>query len=287
MSVDLTVSIINNNNKDLILECIGSVYRAGEGIALEVVVVDNLSGDGSAEEIQARYPSVMLIRNVSKEGFSSNHNKAVRASNGEFVLILNDDTLVHKDALVRMLNFMRGNQSAGAVGGLLVNPDGSPQHTGRSAPTLLAAIMISLGLHRLFPNNPVTAGYFRKDVSRTGPEEVESVNGSAMMLRRSALDKVGLLDEGFFLFCEDVDLSIRLREAGYGLYLLPDALVTHYRGKSTGGRRIVWIYHRSLMRFYRKHYAGRSNFLVNGLLYAGIMARFMVYWVYGNVRKRG
>jgi len=284
--VDLTVSIISNDNRDLVLKCIESVYGCAEGLALEVIVIENASTDGSEGAIRQGFQDVRLIVNEVKEGFSANHNKAIRAASGSFVFLLNDDTVVHKGALRLMVEFMRANPAAGAAGGFLINPDGTPQLTGRATPTLAAAAMVSLGLHRLFPDNPVTSKYYRKQETFPGPVEVESINGSAVMLRKDAAEKVGLLDEGFFLFCEDVDLSIRLRKAGYRLYLLPDSKVTHYRGKSTGGRRMVWVYHRSLLRFYRKHFAKDRPFLLNLLVYVGIYLRFIVYWLYGNVRKR-
>lgn len=283
---DLTISIIANNNRDLLMGCIGSIYETKGGMGVEVVVVDNLSSDGSAEAVRGRFPDARLIVNDKKEGFSANHNKAIRASDAPFILILNDDTVLHEGALQLMVDFLKANPQAGAVGGFLQNPDGTPQYTGRAAPTLLAAAMISLGLHRLFPDNPVTAKYFRKKGDYAEVEEVEGINGAALMVRREVVERVGLLDEGFFLFCEDVDWCMRMREAGYRLYFLPGARITHYRGASTGGRRIVWIYHRSLLRFYRKHYAGRRFFLVNCLVYAGILTRLLVFMAYGNVRKR-
>lgn len=285
--VDLTVSIISNSNRELALGSIGSVYKAADGLRLEVIVVDNLSADGSAEAIERAFPGVRLIRNERKEGFSANNNKAIRAASGDYVLLLNDDTVVHEGALSRMVGFMRENPSAGAAGAFLLNPDGTPQHTGRSRPTLLAAAMISLGIHRLFPDNPVTSRYFMKDWPSSGPVEVESINGAAMMLSMKAVDRVGLLDEGFFIFCEDVDYSIRLAQAGYRLYVLPDARVTHYRGASTVGRRMVWIYHKSLLRFYRKHYAPGRFFLVNWAVYTAIFLRLVAYMLYGSVRRRG
>lgn len=283
---DLTVSIISNNNRELILPCIRSVYDAADGMDVEVVVVDNVSADGSVDAIQAEFPDVRIIQNDVKEGFSANNNKAMRVASGEFVLLLNDDTIVHEGALSRMVSFMRGNPLAGAVGAFLLNPDGSPQFTGRARPTLLAAAMISVGLHWLFPGNPITAGYFSKKESYDKVEEVESLNGAAMMVSRAVIDKVGYLDDGFFLFCEDVDYSLRIADAGFKMYFLPEARITHYRGASTGGRRMVWIYHKSLMRFYRKHYAGDRPFIVNWLVYIGIAARLALYMAYGGVRRK-
>jgi len=283
----LTVSIISNNNRDLLLACIDSIYKTADGLDVEVIVVDNVSADGSVGAVRARFPEVRVIVNENKEGFSSNNNKALRVARGDFLLILNDDTVVHEGALRLMADFLKANPHAGAVGGALLNPDGTPQFTGKARPTLLAAAMISLGLHRLFPNNPVTAKYFHVKEGYKDAEEVESINGAALMVRREVIEKVGLLDEGFFLFCEDVDWCLRMREAGYRLYFLPGARITHYRGASTGGRRMVGIYHRSLLRFYRKHYAKESFFLVNWLVYLAIFLRFLVFWVYGNVRKRG
>lgn len=285
--VDLSVCVINSGNRELILSCIGSVYDTAGDLSVEVIVVDNVSSDGSLDEIRSAFPDAVIIRNDKKEGFSANNNKAIRASKGGYVLLLNDDTVVHKGALSALVGFMRENPQAGAAGAFLINPDGSPQFTGRARPTILAAVMISFGLHRLFPGNPVTSRYFAKKESYGRAEEVESVNGAAMMVSRDAIEKVGLLDDGFFLFCEDVDYSMRLSAAGYKLYLIPDAKVTHYRGASTGGRRMVWTYHKSLLRFYRKHYAPDRLFFVNWVVYAGIFFRLLLYMAYGSVRKRG
>ncbi|MGC2423984.1 MAG: glycosyltransferase family 2 protein [Nitrospirota bacterium] len=287
---ELSVSIISHDGKERILACLKSVFDTADGLDMEVIVVENASSDGSAEAISEKFPQVKLIRNMMREGFSANHNKALRQARGSLVLLLNDDTLIHPGALKTMVDFMRANPRAGAAGAMLLNPDGTVQYAGKSAPTVLAAIIVSLGLHRLFPDNPVTSRYYgRKSgslASGAGPEEVESVNGAAMIVRHGALEKAGYLDEGFFLFCEDVDLSIRIRQAGYKLYFLPDARVTHIRGASTGGRRIVLIYHLSLFRFYRKHYSGKKFFLINWLVYLGIALRLMVYMIYGSVRKR-
>ena len=284
---ELTVSIINSGNLDLILACLESIYKTADGIGLEVIIVDNASADGSAEAIQGRFPAVKIIRNREKEGFSANHNKAIRAMSSPYVFILNDDTVMHGGALRAMLDFMRKDPAVGAVGGMLLNPDGTPQYTGKARPTVLAAAFISLGLHRLFPGNPVTTKYFGRKEGFQDAEDVESINGAAMMVARAAIEKAGMLDEGFFLFCEDVDWSIRIREAGFRLVFLPGAKITHYRGASTGGRRMVVIYHKSLLRFYRKHYAPARFFLVNWLAYSAILARFILFYCYGAVRKKG
>lgn len=284
---DLTVSIINSGNLDLILACLESIHKTADGIELEVIVVDNASGDGSAEAIQARFPEVKIIRNREKEGFSANHNKAMRAMTAPYIFILNDDTVMHGGALRKILDFMRKDPAVGAAGGMLLNPDGTTQYTGKARPTMLAAAFISLGLHRLFPGNPVTSKYFGRKESYRGAEEVESINGAAMMVSRAAIEKAGMLDEGFFLFCEDVDWSIRIREEGFRLFFLPGARITHYRGASTGGRRMVVIYHKSLLRFYRKHYAPAHFFLVNWFAYLAIIVRFVLFYCYGSVRKKG
>lgn len=286
MRPDLTVSIISNGRRALALDCIRSVYETKGSLDVEVILVDNLSEDGAAKAVGEAFPDVVLIVNDRKEGFSANNNKAIRASSGKYVLLLNDDTIVHEGALEGMVSFMRANPQAGAVGAFLVNPDGSPQFTGRARPTVLAAAMISLGLHRLFPGNPVTSKYFGKAPDAQGAQEVESVNGAAMMVSRAAIEKVGLLDEGFFLFCEDVDYSLRLSEAGFRMYFLPYAKVTHYRGASTGGRKMVWIYHKSLFIFYNKHYSAKHTFIFNWLVYLGIALRLVVYMIRGSVLRR-
>ncbi|HLB25801.1 MAG TPA: glycosyltransferase family 2 protein [Nitrospirota bacterium] len=284
--MQVSVITINNSNPELILGCLESVYTTAGGLDVEAVVVDNATTDGSIEAVRARFPQARIIVNDKKEGFSANNNKGLRAAKGEFLMLLNDDTVVHEGALEMMAGFLEAHPEAGAAGAMLINPDGTPQFTGRGTPGIGAAVMISLGLHRLFPDNPVTSKYYMKKGSYSEAEEVESVNGAAMMVRREALDKAGYLDEGFFLFCEDVDWSIRIREAGYKLFFLPGARITHFRGSSTGGRRAVKIYHKSLMRFYRKHYAKKHVFLVNWLVYLGIFIRFLIYYAYGGVRRK-
>jgi len=283
---DITISIVSNNNRELLLGCLDSIYGTAEGLDVEVIVIDNVSSDGSVGAIGERFPQVRFILNEKKEGFSANHNKALRVARADFMFVLNDDTVLHPGSLKAMRDFLHDNPQAGAVGCMLLNPDGTPQRTGMRRPTLFAAAMISVGLHRLFPNNPVTAGYFNIKPDYAGPEEVESINAAAIMVKREVLEKAGYLDEGFFLFCEDVDWCIRMREAGFKLYFLPSAKITHYRGASTGGRRMVVIYHKSLFRFYRKHYAVKNNLLVNAVAYMAILLRFLAYWLYGGVRRK-
>jgi len=283
--VDVTVSIVTGGSRELILDCLGSLYQNADGLTLEVIIIDNARSAGLAEAIRGRFPDAVVKANEIREGFSANHNKVLRVATGEFVFILNDDTVVHPGALRAIVSFMRAHPEAGVVGGFLLNPDGTPQYTGKARPTLLAAAMISMGLHRIFPDNPVTAGYYRKKDTYAEVEEVESVNGAAMMVRRDILPKVGLLDDGFFMYCEDVDYSIRVREAGYRLYCLANAKVTHYRGKSGSGRKMVVIYHKSLLRFYRKHEAKRHFFLINWLVYAALLLRLLIYYARGQVRS--
>jgi len=285
MLLDLSISIINTNNKDLTLGCLESIYANTRVASFEVLLVDNVSTDGSIEAVGAKFPEVDMVVNAVREGFAANHNKNIKRSKGSrYVLVLNEDTYLKPGAIDTLVGFMDGHKDSGACGGTLLNEDGSLQHTGKFAPTLTAAVLISLGVHKVFPNNPVTAKYFHVKDDYSEFEEVEHINGACLMVRRDTIDDVGLLDERFFVFCEDVDWCLRMREKGWKIYYVKAAEIYHYRGSSSASPRMIRVYHESLRKFYDKHFAPRRPFFVNWLVYAGIKSRLYISLMRGRIR---
>lgn len=282
---DLSICIVNTNNRDLLRDCLRSVYENTREVSFEVILVENASTDGSLEMARTEYPGVRLIANDRRLGFSENNNLAMKQANGRYFLLLNEDTYVKPGALDVLVRFMDAHPEAGAAGGTLFNPDGTVQYTGKKAPTMMAAIFISLGLQRLFPRNRYTSEYFLQKERYDEYEEVDHINGACLLVRRETVEEIGLLDERFFMAAQDVDWCLRMKEAGWKIYYIPRAGIVHYRGKSTKGYRMVWIYHKSLFIFYNKHYAKRHTFLYNWLIYAALSMRLAVYMARGSVLR--
>ena len=283
---DLSICIVNTNNRDLLRDCLKSVYENTKEASFEVILVENASADGSLEMVEAEFPQVLLIVNRKRLGFSENNNLAMKQAAGRYFLLLNEDTCVRPGALDILVRFMDAHPEAGAVGGTLYNPDGTVQYTGKMRPTMMAAIFISLGLQRLFPDNRYTREYFHHKDSYGEAEEVDHINGACLLARRETVEEVGYLDERFFMAAQDVDWCLRMKDAGWKIYYVPKAEIVHYRGKSTKGYRMVWIYHKSLFIFYNKHYAKRHIFLYNWMIYLALALRLAVYMARGSVLRR-
>jgi GT2 family glycosyltransferase len=234
-------------------------------------VVDNDSRDGTVEMTRAEFPEVTLVVNTRNEGFAAASNAGIRLGSAPYVLALNPDTRVPPGALDRLVEVMDERPHVAVCGCRLEREDGSFDHAARrSFPTVLGALGHFTGAGRNDRAPRVLAQYRAPDVASG---EVDAVNGAFMLMRRSALDEVGLFDEGYWMYMEDLDLCYRLRTAGWKTWYEPSVTVTHAKGGSTGGRRgvrLTWAFNRGMLRFYRKHYAARRSMLVNGAVYAGI-----------------
>jgi hypothetical protein len=277
--MDLTISIVNYNSREYLQALLQSIFSSTTDASFEIIVVDNNSRDGSLEWIKSNYPEIKLVLNNENLGFAKAQNKGISASTGKFVLLLNPDSTVKPDAIQNMIDFMKTHPEAGAIGGKILNPDGTIQLSGKKFPTPLAAILLSLGIHKLFPNNPVTRNYYMPKESYDSVHEAEHVMGSFLMARKSAIDKVGLLDEGFFLYCEDVDWCMRLIQGGFNIYYLPSAVAVHHKGGSSkkDSYKNIIEHHKSLWRFYKKWYYKNYPQIISFLFYFGLIARKWVY----------
>ncbi|MBI3922422.1 MAG: glycosyltransferase family 2 protein, partial [Armatimonadetes bacterium] len=248
------------------------------GAALEVFVVDNASADDSVSVVTSEFPWVNLIRSDVNLGFARANNQGMRRCGGRYVMLLNPDTVVKPGSLRALIDFMDGCSEAGAVGPRLLNPDGSIQFSCRSYPGIGAGLFRNTPLGRLFPNNRFLRHYLMTDFGHEETRPVDWLSGACLMVRREVLDQVGLLDEDFFMYCEDTDWCYRMERRGWKKYYLPAAEVIHVIGGSSDLRvpAMVVAHHRSMCRFYFKHYFfGWRSILMPAML-GGIWLRCLL-----------
>jgi GT2 family glycosyltransferase len=273
----VSACIVSWNVREDLLACLESL-RAGVGdLRAEVIVVDNASTDGSVEAARQRYPHVKLIPNEVNRGFAAGSNQALAAASGQFLLLLNPDTLVPPGALAELHRFACRHPEAGIIGPKLVNPDGSLQPSCRRFPRPKAALFRHTFLGRLFPRNRWSAEYVMADWDHTEPREVDWVSGACMLIRREVYEAIGPLDEGFFWGSEDVDYCFRAHRAGHKVLYAPTPAIVHRIGASTNQVPIRTFvnFHRSMNRLYRKHFA--RNALEAALISVGIGARAVLF----------
>lgn len=256
---DLAVSIVNTGSRELLLACLDSIGDADA----EIVVLDNASEDGSADAVRERYPDVRVIPQEFRAGFGANHNTVIRVTRGRYVYVLNEDTTAHDWGFDRLVEYLDAHPRVAVVGPRLVYPDGRRQDSAWRFPTPLVSLLGLATLGRL--------GVKQSDGD--APRRVDWVMGAAIVLRREALAEVGLFDEGFFLYSEEVDLQFRLRQAGWEVHYLPDVTVVHHESQFSAEipeRRINEMW-RSRHRYWRKHHSGagaRIAALATGAQYA-------------------
>jgi GT2 family glycosyltransferase len=252
---DLSITICSWNTVGDLRACLKSLRAAKEEGAFEVIVVDNASEDGSADMVANEFPEFVLLRQHTNLGFTGGHNLAIAKRSGRHVALLNSDTVVHPGAIKRLIAFMRDNPHVGIVGPKLLNPDGSLQMSCRRFPNPVAAAFRNTWLGRMFPNNRFTREYLMADFQHDRQMEVDWVSGAAMFIRGEVVERVGVLDEEYFMFCEDVDLCKRAWKNGWKVVYFPDAVVTHAIGRSTdqAPNRMIARFHLSMLRYYTKH----------------------------------
>ena len=279
--MDLSIVIVSWNTRDDLARALTSMAGANCPVETETIVVDNASTDGSAAMVEQKFPWAQVISNGRNLGFAAANNQGLRASRGEFVLLLNPDTVVHPCALSSLVEFMRAHSDAAACGPKLLNADGSLQFSSRRFPTLATGFFRKVPLGRLLPDNRFNREYLMSDWDHTQPRQVDWVSGAALCLRRRVTEEIGLLDEGYFMYCEDVDWCYRARQAGYAIYYVPQATITHTRGRSSiqRPRRMALAFHQSMLRFYRKHYARGWPVWLRWFPAVGIAARLLVVLV--------
>ena len=270
----LAVIIVNYNVKHFLEQCLISAIDAAKQLTCEIYVVDNNSVDGSVEMVSKRFPSVKLIANKDNVGFSKANNQAMRLTNAEYVLLLNPDTVVEHDTLSKVVEFMDNHPDAGGLGVKMIDGKGKflPESK-RGLPTPSVAFHKIFGLSNLFPKSKTFSKYHLGYLDNDKTHEIEILSGAFMLMRKAALDKVGLLDEDFFMYGEDIDLSYRIILGGYKNYYFPETTIIHYKGESTKKSSInyVFVFYRAMIIFAKKHFSQKNaklfSFLINLAIY--------------------
>lgn len=272
----LSVIIVNYNVQHFLEQCLHSVREAASRVPTEVWVVDNNSVDGSVAMVREKFPEVKVIANKDNPGFSKGNNQAIVESTGEYVLLLNPDTVVEEDTFEKVVHFMDSHPDAGGLGVKMIDGKGNflPESK-RGLPTPAVAFYKIFGLSRLFPKSKRFGRYHLGYLDMDKTHEVDVLSGAFMLLRKSVLDKIGLLDESFFMYGEDIDLSYRITLAGYKNYYFPDTRIIHYKGESTKKSSInyVFVFYRAMVIFAEKHFSASNARLFGNLINIAIWFR--------------
>ncbi len=272
--MQLSIIIVNWNTKDLLVKSLDSIFAFPPPGDFDVWVADNASTDGSAEAIRKQFPQVRLITSQENLGFAGGNNLAIRQASGRYILLLNPDTEVKRGALTRLVDFMDAHPEAGAAGPQTLNPDNTLQTSCYPLPTLSREFWRLFHLDKIRP-------YGVYDMSRwdtSDPRPVEVLMGSCIIIRREALEQVGLFDEDYFMYTEEVDLCYRLKKKGWQLFWVPRARILHYGGQSTqqiASEMFIQLYKSKIM-FFRKHYGYLAGVAYKMILVSAALARLLI-----------
>ena len=273
----VSVIIVNYNVRYFLEVCLDSVLRAARGLDAEIIVVDNNSADDSLGMLEERFPQVILIANKENTGFSRANNQGVEIAKGEYILFLNPDTVMPEDFLVKTIAYLDNHPGAGALGPRLIDGKGAFAPDGKkSFPTLAVALFKTSGINKIFPRSPYFNKYYAVHIGEHETAAVEVLSGCCMMVRRSVIDQIGgAFDEDYFMYCEDVDLSYRITQAGYQNIYFPEATLVHYKGESTRKATLSYIriFNEALSTFVRKHYSKGQARLFIVAIQLGIVLR--------------
>jgi len=276
---DLSIVLVGWNNKAYLDPCLVSLYESGLNCSFDVIVVDNGSTDGSQDMLREKYPQVAIIQNESNVGLGKASNQGIEATKGRYILLLNNDTIVNGASFDAMVDFLEKNPKAGGVGGKLMNPDGTIQAGYNYFSSLHEELLVATRLGEF-----IRVGY----PAIMDANEIKSVDwmGSAcLMVRRSALDEVGLLDEGYFIYGDEADLQFRLKKAGWEIYFLPNATTIHYGGRSMNRWSRRKMVYRGKLLFYQKHYGFLKTFalrLILGILSVAKLVPWAILYLLPN-----
>jgi len=292
----LSIIIVNYNVKHYLEQCLVSVSNALKGIDSEIFVVDNNSNDGSQQMLLQKFPIIHHILNTENFGFSKANNQALKIAKGEYALLLNPDTLVEEDTFLKIIQFMDTHPEAGGLGVKMINGKGAylPESK-RGFPTPITAFYKFAGFARLFPKSKKFNKYHLGNLNNNKTQEIEVLSGAFMLLRKSVLDKIGFLDEAFFMYGEDIDLSYRITIAGFKNYYFPETQIIHYKGESTKKSSInyVLVFYKAMLIFANKHFSKNSYkslfFLINTAIYFkaffALSLRFITY-ISSNISRK-
>ncbi|BDI32316.1 glycosyl transferase [Capsulimonas corticalis] len=276
---DIAVIIVNWNAQKDLRVCLQSLYADPKPKSnYEVWVVDNASTDGSAEMVRSEFPDVKLIANTENVGFSKANNQAIAASQSRYVFLLNSDAFAHEGAIDTLVSYADAHPQAGIIGPRVLNADGTLQFSCRRFPSLMAGFFRNTFLGKIAPQNKYAAEYLMWDISHDRDQSVDWISGCAMMIRRTLIDRIGALDERFYMYCEDVDICRRTWEDGFEVVYAPQAVVTHIIGRSSdnNAEKMIVEFHRSWYEYDLKHHPDGGP-VRRSVVYSGL-------WLRGAVR---
>ncbi len=267
--IDLSISIVNTNNWSYLEPCLRSIVEHTNNISCEILVVDNASTDDSVEKIRENFPQVILSVNKIRYGFAKNNNINLKKSTGRYLMLLNDDTLVQPGSLENAVGYLDANQGVGMLGCKMVSPDGTIQTaSGRRLPTLITILWQELGLSYRFHQNPLFARHTIGEWDHNSLREIDLPSEAGLIVRKSIVDEVGLLDEQFFMYGEGADWARRIKQAGYSAMFFPDCPITHFgnvTNQRSGHIKSYEQYYKSTYLYFRKegHFSGLAyRFLI-------------------------
>lgn len=272
---DLVVVIASWNTRDLLIACLSSVSNAADGLSIHTVIVDNGSTDGSVAAVATIFPNVEIIKNRENLGFSRANNQALSryVDRARYLLLLNPDTVISRDTFKNMIAFMDEHQEAGVAGCKIVTPQGTLDWACKRSfltPSLL--FYKALGLDKVFPKSPRFGKYHLTYLDENQIHEVDAIVGAFMMIRNECLKLVGLLDESYFMYGEDIDFCFKIKENNWKIFYVPTTMIIHFKGQSTRKRSYRMIYHwyNAIGKFYRKRMTPRYSSATNALVWCGL-----------------
>ncbi|SMC21002.1 hypothetical protein SAMN02745134_01171 [Clostridium acidisoli DSM 12555] len=277
LEINLSIIILNWNAKDLLKDCLNSIYKNTKDLSYEIIIVDNNSSDRSCAMVKENFlhrENCSLIENKDNKGFAWGNNQAIRVAKGRAILLLNPDTLVNEEAINKTYECLVNDEKLGVAGCKVLNTDGTLQLAcRRMAPRPKDAFFKIFGISKLFKNNKNLTRYNLTHVSEDEFLDVDSVSGCFLMIKREVIDKIGLLDETFFMYGEEMDWCMRAKKAGYIVRYCPVGTIIHYKGESSKklGVKATYEFYRAMIIFYNKYNKGESIFLFDWVVYIGIV----------------
>ena len=253
---DISIIIVNWKVKKLLKKCLDSILKYKEDLDIEIFVIDNNSNDGSLEMITSNYPEVNMISLFINSGFAKANNLGLKKAKGKYLLLLNPDTEITKNFFKKILKYLDENNNVGILGPKILNSDNTIQRSVRRFPTFISQVLILLKLKNILSNNVFLSNYLYKNFNYNKTQEVDQVMGAAMFIRRSVLEKIGLLDENFFIWFEEVDYCKRANKFGFVVKYFSEANIIHKGGASFNKQSVIknqMIFNKSLLRYFKKH----------------------------------
>jgi len=281
MKVDISIIIVNWNTREYLQQCLRSIYAAASNLAFETIVVDNASKDGSAKMVTANFPQVILITNDTNKGFAAANNQGIARATGQYILLLNSDTIVLDNAIENCLAFARANPDAAVIGLAVLNPDRTVQPTCFMFPSILNMLLSTSYLYKLFPHSKFFGRERMTWWNRSDIRQVDVVTGCFMLVNRKAIQQVGLMDERFFLYAEETDWCYRFKQAGWKVLFAPVGHIVHFGGQSARhvpAETILQV-RAGILQFFKKHRSRAEYYLACVLVWLFFALRLPVWFV--------